>query len=1004
MKKSSLVIVFLISVVFVFAQEQNGYVKTIGRPDHKGEPLENVVVRVQGTSATSVSDNAGSFSLVMAHYSDGQAYSLSRVSKSGYQLADAGVIGRLYPFSTDIPLEISMISNEDYYRTKSAIEEMVREKIDREYQAQINELKQQLKAKTISEENHRLKFIELTDYYDNTTNLIDKLADRYARIDYDRLDSIDSQISCLIEQGKLDEAEQLIQGKGTKRILEQQKENNLKLEQALSEFEQRLVEGRKAEAEMLEAYASELIMRFDIASMRFDNPAAAAFLKERMELDTTNVEWMLDYAEFIRDYLGKYDEAMGLFERALSLSSESLLKAEIYNEIGVLHQIRGQFQQAIGSIRTSIQLCEADDMGHGRLATRYHNLASIYVELNDYENASSFNDLSANLFQEFGDSLGLANVYNIKASICKDFGDLDKAKDNLLKALDIRKSICGELSLPVATIYANLANVLEDMGMFDEAKYYALKSLEINKQIYGENHPKTADDYFILGSIEVETASAQNSLANYEKAMQILTSFYGDVHPSIALGYNRLGYYYNHVKKDLSKAIHYVSMSVDMMVRIYGRVHANVAQSIHNLGALYAEMADYDKAWELYNEALQIKETLYGSDHVMVGDSYNNMAALLFTLGKYKESMQYFEKALEIYVKHFGESHHSVALVHNNMGSICHELNDDQTALSHYEKALNIYIDTFGEKHPTVANTYDNIGGIFYRHSMYEQAEKYFYESYIIRKDAYGNMHDDITQSLNNLALLYQQKKEYEKSEKMFLESYEILCDILGENHPRIATLLNNLSTLNRIMGDLDKALQYAMKAYDILEDHYAEDHPQIMMTHYGMAILYAERNEYENAIQYLLPVYYDSHKKVGPNDKYTYHYFNYLHMYYTEEMSTEAYNGGLDNGYAELNFNTAYMASVAEGSLAEKMGYSGSYMVVAYEDWSIEDNAVNFFVYNKSVSDRPVKTYVLYRDGDFYKIPFEGLLGIQISLKWIDSNEKKELLKNYKKWARKNK
>ena len=62
-----------------------------------------------------------------------------------------------------------------------------------------------------------------------------------------------------------------------------------------------------------------------------------------------------------------------------------------------------------------------------------------------------------------------------------------------------------------------------------------------------------------------------------------------------------------------------------------------------------------------------------------------------------------------------------------------------------------------------------------------------------------------------------------------------------------------------------------------------------------------------------------------------------------------------------------------------------------------------NFFAYNISVSDRAVKTYVLYRDGEFIKVPFEGTLGIRLDPKWISSEEKTALIKSFKKWCRKN-
>ena len=64
---------------FMFAQTQQGYVKTLGRPEKKGEALGGVTIRVKGEHNPVVSDHDGTFSLLLADKKNGDAYSLQQV-------------------------------------------------------------------------------------------------------------------------------------------------------------------------------------------------------------------------------------------------------------------------------------------------------------------------------------------------------------------------------------------------------------------------------------------------------------------------------------------------------------------------------------------------------------------------------------------------------------------------------------------------------------------------------------------------------------------------------------------------------------------------------------------------------------------------------------------------------------------------------------------------------------------------------------------------------------
>lgn len=977
------------------AQEQPGVVKTIGRPGQPGYPLDNVFVRAKGAVNASVSDEDGVFTLVMDRYQTGQAYSLSRVTKAGYQLADGDVIGRTYPFSSEIPLEIAMVSTDDYYRVKCEIETRVRNVVEQEYQMQLSDLRKRLEEKNISEEAYQQRMIEILDYYDNSYNLISTLADRYARIDYDRLDSIYIRANALIEQGKLEEAETLIQSKGTKQALEEMRKNNLIMEQTLAE-------GRRMETRMVSDYASELLMRFDIASLRFANDEAAGYLKERMMLDTTIVDWGIDYANFIRDYLGRYDEAMAIYEKALEQTEDIFEKAEIYGCVGSIHALLGHYDSAMEAFVAGVELKESLSVKASSMAISYHNIASVHIKKNRYDDAASYLQKAEDIYKENNDSLGLAYVASAMAVIYDDLGDFAEAEKCLIRSLDIREKVLGENSLDVATSCANLAAFMQDLGRYTEALMYSRRALEMRIKILGKAHPDVAISYLDLGSLEGELGNNKDNLRYYEDALKILKEFYGDVHPSIALAYNRIGFYYNNVQNDSQKALYHYTESLEMLKGIYGEVHTTVADSIHNLASVYTSIADYSKAMELYKQALDLKIRLFGENHFSLADTYNNIADLYSRLGNYKEALTYSQNVLEIYIEFYGEQNHRVGLAYNNIAAIYEKLHEDQMALDYLAKSCEIY-QTYGDSYPGLAVPYDLIGTIYLKHSMYDQAEKFIREGMRIREEAYGKDNLDVAMSQNNLANLFQEKGEYEEAEEMFLKALEIVRSHLGDKDPKTATLLANLGVLYGKQKNYAKALEYHLPALEIVEQYFPEDHPNRTLYRYGVADIYYRCKDFGNALLYLRPVYYDSLEKVGPEDKYTVHYFNFMNELYVNIMRAEDYDGSLDDEFKIFNVNVALVATVGENSLASEMGLSGTYYVVAFEDWKLGQDDVNFFVYNISQSSKQSKAYVFYRDHEFIYVPFEGTLGVRLNPQWISVEDKLKMVKEYKKWARKN-
>lgn len=200
----------LFCVSLAYGQTQQGFVKTIGRPNKPGVALGGVTIRMKGAFNAVVSSATGEFQISVPGKKDGDAIVLLSIQKMGYELKDRQLAGRQLVFSSRVPLEILMIDQKQLAADKKRIEDNAYRVAERNYKKKLQEIEALVKSNKITEERSRQELKQLQDNYEKYMALIGDMADRYARTDYDQLDSIGREINICIENGDLDKADSLI--------------------------------------------------------------------------------------------------------------------------------------------------------------------------------------------------------------------------------------------------------------------------------------------------------------------------------------------------------------------------------------------------------------------------------------------------------------------------------------------------------------------------------------------------------------------------------------------------------------------------------------------------------------------------------------------------------------------------------------------------------------------------------------------------------------------------
>ena len=342
--RKTLVIVFALGALLLQAQTQSGLVRTVTRPDAPSQRLQGVVVRVQGDYNPVMSDDEGSFQVAMPGYKNGTAYTLAGINKGGYELREPELVGRQLPFSSSVPMEIIMVSRRQLQRDKQRIEQAARENIERYYEEKMNELNAQLASANLSNQEYEERLSALETEYDRFEPLIEQMAERYARTDYDGMSEADSLIQQAIEQGDLKLAQERILAKGDP-----------------AEREKKMKRIRRLADAQRNELAEDYYHLHSIHMSRLEKDSALYYLLRRAELDTTNAQWQLDAGNFYDKMDRRFDEALVLYRRALryALANEgpdALRTAKAHNNIAYALTRLGRYEEAMPEQRLATKL------------------------------------------------------------------------------------------------------------------------------------------------------------------------------------------------------------------------------------------------------------------------------------------------------------------------------------------------------------------------------------------------------------------------------------------------------------------------------------------------------------------------------------------------------------------------------------------------------------------------------------------------------------------------
>lgn len=293
--RSPLFIFLLVICLHSYAQKQRGQILESSVTSQEKIGLSGVKVCMRGNTNSYVTDSKGFFSMSMhSYHKTGIPYFITEVSKKGFELADPSILGRPLAYSPKELLKISLLSSKQLEAERSRIENNVYQATYRQLNTHLNALKDSLDKELISADTYRQRRNSLESQLDRYKPLISVLADHYARMAYSTMNEKDIEVCVRIKEGEFAKADSLLNLLEKEWQLQQEKYNKEK-----------------------DDVANDLYNKYAIAIARFDSEKAQKYIYLRAEVDSTNINCLIDAGAFACEYACDYLKATTYYDNAI---------------------------------------------------------------------------------------------------------------------------------------------------------------------------------------------------------------------------------------------------------------------------------------------------------------------------------------------------------------------------------------------------------------------------------------------------------------------------------------------------------------------------------------------------------------------------------------------------------------------------------------------------------------------------------------------------------------
>lgn len=227
-------------------------------------------------------------------------------------------------------------------------------------------------------------------------------------------------------------------------------------------------------------------------------------------------------------------------------------------------------------------------------------------------------------------------------------------------------------------------------------------------------------------------------------------------------------------------------------------------------GGMLDLLGDIDKALERHQRALNLARKRRWQ--LAEGDALSNMGKIYSDVADWQKALEFYNQALDVF-RSMPDGRQREAVTLNNVGMAYSRSGEQEKALEYLQQALTLH-RTAGNKHSEAA-TLTNIGVVYRVKGDSEKAQSYFSQARAMNTET-GNR-AQLADTLNEIGVAYSENGQSEKALEILNEAIQIHHATGNVRQEAIA--LANLGEAQRQSGQSDAALQSFSQALTILRN-----------------------------------------------------------------------------------------------------------------------------------------------------------------------------------------
>jgi tetratricopeptide (TPR) repeat protein len=251
------------------------------------------------------------------------------------------------------------------------------------------------------------------------------------------------------------------------------------------------------------------------------------------------------------------------------------------------------------------------------------------------------------------------------------------------------------------------------------------------------------------------------------------------------------------------------------LVRVYELTGGSNATATYNLASLYHRQGRLQEALRLHRLALEQIERAEGPFHADVAQSLNDIGAVYRALGRHTQAAAMFERAIQVLDRH--PSAELRISVLNNLSAVYIEIGQ-------YPEAERIAMLALAEAetarltaHPAIARIFNNLGKSYFSQKKYAAAEAALERAVTLLTDLEGEKHPDYAIAVTNLAAAYGKRKRYREALDRYGAAIRVLEATAGPENPILAGPLAGYAEMLKRAGRRKEGRDAALRAKSLL-------------------------------------------------------------------------------------------------------------------------------------------------------------------------------------------